>query len=63
MQGKHTLLSLILLGYPLVLQAQQPVLSANFNSGIPATWQKLDRDALPVGDGFSISVSGNSFSG
>ena len=63
MQGKHTLLSLILLGCPLVLQAQQPVLSANFNSGIPATWQNLDRDALPVGEGFSITVSGNWFSG
>ena len=63
MQGKHTLLSLILLGCPIVLQAQQPVLSANFNSGIPATWQNLDRDALPVGEGFSINVSGNWFSG
>ena len=63
MQGKHTLLSLILLLSPLVSQAQQPVLSANFNSGIPATWQNLDRDALPVGDGFSINVSGNWFSG
>lgn len=63
MQGKHTLLSLILLGCPIVLQAQQPVLSANFNSGIPATWQNLDRDALPVGEGFSINASGNWFSG
>ena len=63
MQGKHTLLSLILLGCPIVLQAQQPVLSATFNSGIPATWQNLDRDALPVGEGFSINVSGNWFSG
>lgn len=63
MQGKHTLLSLILLGCPIVLQAQQPVLSANFNIGIPATWQNLDRDALPVGEGFSINASGNWFSG
>lgn len=63
MQGKHTLLSLILLGCPIELQAQQPVLSATFNSGIPATWQNLDRDALPVGEGFSINASGNWFSG
>ena len=63
MQGKHIFLSLLLFGCPFVLHAQQPVLSANFNSGIPASWQNLDRDALPVGEGFSISVSGNWFSG
>ena len=55
--------ALALCGLPSLLFAQTAGLSESFNSGIPATFQNLDRDEWPLGDGFRGSVSGSWYVG
>lgn len=52
-----------LCGLPSMLFAQTVYLNESFDSGIPSTFQNLDRDEWPLGDGFRGSVSGDWYVG